>query len=100
MSRSFAIEHASRGNKKFKIEGGRYISDTPAQAAKKAFSQIYRQFCKCGGKMVMVIHMKETTKDSNKKIFKYKVSKVAEKTTVERDGKMITFNYRTKIEAI
>jgi hypothetical protein len=100
MSRSFAIEHASRGNKKFKIEGGRYISDTPAQAVKKAFSQIYRQFCKCGGKMVMIIHIKETTKDSNKKTYKYKVSKIAEHKTVERDGKTITFKYRTKVEAI
>lgn len=100
MSRSFAIEYASRGNKKFKIEGGRYMSDTPAQAAKKAFSQIYRQFCTCGGRMVMIIHMRETTKNSNKNIFKYKVSKITDKTTVERDGKTITFKYRTKIEAI
>jgi hypothetical protein len=100
MSRSFAIEEASRGNKKFKIQGGRYISDTPALAAKKAFSQIYRQFCKCGGRMVMIIHIRETTKDSHKKLYKYKITRIAEKKTIERDGKMITYNYKTKVEAI
>ena len=78
--------------------GGRYISTTPASAAKKAFSQYYRAHPKIS--KVLEIHVRETTSGSNHKIFKYKVSKVKDDSTVVRDNVEVHYKYKIKIKAL
>lgn len=99
MSRSFTIESVKRGNKSIKIDGGRYLSESPMAAAKKAFSQACR-FEGAKGKCSMTISIKETTAGSNKKIYTYKASRVIENKQVERDGIMINYKYATKIHSV
>lgn len=96
--RSFTVEALYRAGRKLKTSGGRYISKTPADAAKKAFSQYYRS--KKSGKMTLEVHIRETTNDSSNKIFKYKVSKTADDKKVERDGQIITYKYKTTVKAL
>ena len=98
--RSFTVEHfyTSSGTK-LRTRGGRYISSTPASAARKAFSQYYRSHKK-SGRFSLEVHIKETTSGSSHKIFKYKVSKVSEKRIVERAGETIVYNYTTKVKAL
>jgi hypothetical protein len=95
--RSFTVEALYKGKTKLKTSGGRYINKTPSEAAKKAYSQYYRGK---SGKLTLVVHLKETTSGSANKIFKYKISKVASKKTVERDGKMIKYKYETTVKAL
>lgn len=78
--------------------GGRYISATPASAAKKAFSQYCRAHPKSS--KVLEIHVRETTSGSNHKIFKYKVSKVKDDVTVVRDNVEVHYKYKIKIKAL
>ncbi len=95
--RSFTIDALYRGKSKLRTSGGRYISKTPSEAARKAFSQYYRGK---SGKMTLEVHIRETTNDSAHKIFKYKISKIASKKKVERDGKMIEYKYETIVKAL
>jgi hypothetical protein len=78
--------------------GGRYISTTPASAAKKAFSQYSRAHPRSS--KVLEIHVRETTSGSNHKIFKYKVSKVKEDLTVIRGNVEVHYKYSIKIRAL
>lgn len=96
--RSFTVEALYRAGRKLKTTGGRYISKTPSNAAKKAFSQYYRS--KKAGKMTLEVHIRETTNDSSNKIFKYKVSKTTDDKKVEKDGRVIEYKYKTTIKAL
>jgi len=99
MSRSFTIESAEKMNgQKINYTEGRFKSDTPRQAARKMFSKIY-SYLNITTPLILKITLRETTQGSNKKHFSYKVSKQSQKKTIERDGKLITFNYITKIES-
>lgn len=86
------------GRRMSNSSGGRYISTTPAAAAKKAFSQYCRAHPK--GQKVLIIHVRETTSGSSHKIFKYRVSKVKDDTTVIRDGVEVHYKYKIKIKAL
>lgn len=99
MSRSFTIDAIYRSGKKINFDGGRYISPTPSSAAKKAFTNAYN-FLNGNGKMMLEIHIRETTQDSNKKIYKYKVSRVKNITEVTINGKTIIYTFTTKIKAL
>jgi len=99
MSRSFTIESVLRGNKRVNFTGGRYISDSPMNAAKKAFSKAC-QFSRAKGKCVMKIKIRETTSGSDKKEFTYKVSRVYNPITIERDGETILYKYSVKIQSM
>ena len=99
MSRSFTIQSVSRGNKLVNFNGGRYISDTPMNAAKKAFSKACQDIG-VNGKCAMKIKMRETTAGSLKKEFSYKVTRVYNPISVERDGEMIFYKYSVKIQSI
>ena len=94
-SRSFTVEAIMHSGKKLTSKGGRYISSTPAGAAKKAFSHHSK-----AGHKTLEIHLKETTKDSKHKVYKYKVSKVKEDTDVKRGDTTIHFSYKTKVKAV
>ena len=99
MSRTFTIESVYRKNSKIRHDGGRFISSTPAGAARKAFSQVYRSL-NAKGKISLVLNIRETTSGSNKKIYKYKVSKTNENKQIERDGTVIFYKYITKVKAL
>lgn len=97
--RSFTVESFYKSGKKMKSSGGRYIGNTPASAARKAFSQYYRNHKK-QGRFTLEIHIKETTSGSSHKIYKYKVSKIKQETEVIRNGETIVYSYITKIKAL
>lgn len=97
--RSFTVEAFYKAGKKLRTSGGRYISSTPAAAARKAFSQYYRHHKK-SGRFSLEVYVRETTSGSAHKTFKYRVSKVSEHTEVERDGEVIVYEYTTKVKAI
>jgi hypothetical protein len=97
--RSFTVEALYKSGSKLRTSGGRYISTTPAGAAKKAFSQYYRHHKK-SGRFSLEVHIRETTSGSSHKIFKYRVTKVADHNEVERNGETIVYKYSTKIRAL
>lgn len=100
MSRSFTIESISRTRGgRVNYTGGRFISETPAGAAKKAFSKAYHSI-NATGPLSLKIKIRETTQGSLHKIFEYRVTRKAEKMQVERDGEIITYNFTTKIKSI
>lgn len=95
-TRSFTIVSV---NDKRKAKGssnadGRYISATPAGAARKAASQICRQTA-IRGQCTLYISIKETTRGSNGKIFHYKVKRVVVNEQVNHGGVMIKHKYAT-----
>lgn len=98
-NRSFTVESMHKACKSLGVNGGRYISSTPSGAAKKAFSQYYRNH-KNTGKLSLQIQIRETTSESSHKIFKYNVSKINQERQVVRNGKTITYKYITKVKAI
>lgn len=97
--RSFTIDAIYKQGNKTRFSGGRYISSTPSGAARKAFSQAQRHM-RHKGRLTLEIHMRETTQGSNKKMFKYKVSKINDSTEIERNGETVVYKYSTKIKAI
>jgi hypothetical protein len=98
MSRSFTIEsiHTTNG-KLVRFTGGRFVSATPASAARKIFSRVYRE-SKGRGPMTLKVAVRETTRSNEGKVFTYNVMRVAQKRQVERDGQLITYNFTTKVK--
>jgi len=71
--RSFTVVDAGKhGGCKTKFKGGLYKSRNPAAAAKKAFKELCR-VKRIRGVCTLVITIKETTKNSNKKAFSYRL---------------------------
>jgi hypothetical protein len=73
-------------------EYGRYISKTPAGAAKKACSKFCNSGGKCGASVLNIV-IRETTAGSSKKEFKYKYFRRDENKTVVRNGVEIHYKY-------
>ena len=97
--RSFTVITINKSGKKTRTDGGRYISKSPSSAARKAFSQYYRQH-KTSGQLSLEIHIKETTQNSSGKIFKYKVSKIKDPKDISRGKQIIHYEYTTKVKAL
>ena len=97
--RSFTVIALHKNGKKMRSDGGRYISKSPSSAAKKAFSQYYRNH-KTKGAFSLEIHIKETTQNSSDKIFKYKVSKVKDPKDITKGKQIIHYEYTTKVKAL
>ena len=97
--RSFTVDALYKSGSRLRTSGGRYISTSPASAAKKAFSQYYRNH-KRSGAFSLVVHIRETTSGSSHKTFKYRVSKVAERKEVVRGGETIVYKYITRVRAV
>lgn len=101
--RSFTVVKVSSGGKsrsKSKSKshvGGRFISSSPASAAKKAGTQICRNLK--GKKNSYIITIQETTQGSAKKTFSYKFSRIYDPVSVMRGGVEVTYNYKTSIKA-
>ncbi len=99
MSRTFTIEAVYKNGHKIRFDGGRYISDTPSSAARKAFTQAYRH-TKTKGKLSLELHIRETTQNSSHKTYKYKVSRLQNPTEASWLGENVVFKYTTKVKAI
>jgi len=102
MSRTFTVEAVYRNGNKLRFDGGRYHSDTPSGAARKAFTQAYRSVGNTGakGKLSLELHIRETTQGSAHKIYKYKVSRVQNTTEAEWIDESVVFKYATKVRAL
>lgn len=96
--RHFTIEaiYNTSGNK-LKHSGGRFTSNTPSEAARKAFSQALKH---TRNNKSLEIHLRETTQGSLHKTYTYKVKRVSQPTEVEINGEIITYQYTTKVKAI
>ena len=94
--RSFTVITINKSGKKTRSNGGRYISKSPSSAARKAFSQYYRNH----KTMSLEIHIKETTQNSSGKIFKYRVSKIKDPKDIIRGKETIHYEYTTKVKAL
>ena len=87
--RSFTIETIKKvQGGTLKYSGGRFLSETPAGAARKAFSKAYHSI-NATGPLSLKIHIRETTRGSANKIYKYKVTRKSEVNTVERETKLL-----------
>ena len=75
---------------------GRYLSKTPSSVAKKIGNRVL----KTEKKNTIKIKIKETTKDSKKKVFHYQVTRVKDPKTVIKDGKEIVFKYKTTVKKV
>ncbi len=75
---------------------GRYISRTPAGAARKAASRVCRE-SKIKGQCTLRITIRETTRGSSGKSFSYLAKRVKDPVTVERDGVRIQYKYKTVV---
>jgi hypothetical protein len=93
VKRSFEVIKVGSNN----VNGGRYLSKTPASAAKKAGSQLSKDK---EGAHNLRITIKETTRNSKKKEYTYDWSRVFEPTTVTINGKEVVYNYKTKVTAV
>ena len=98
--RTFTIESVKKANGgRVNYTGGRFVSDTPVAAAKKAFTKAYHYLNK-KGPLSLVITIRETTQGSHKKEYTYRIKRVAEKKEVERDGETIVYNFTTRAKAL
>jgi len=99
MSRSFTIVDIEKTNgSKLRYIGGRFMGESPSQVAKKVFSHAFRSCrTKCNSFKIIIC---ETTQNSRKKEYCYRVTKKNEKIDVERDGEWITFNFTTKVKSL
>ena len=107
-SRSFTVISV---NGKEKSEGGRYLSNNPSGAVRKAFNELLRkknsksksksQSKGKKGHVKMLLVLRETTEGSKKKEYSYKVKRLILKSPrrVElKNGQEIVYRYDTKVE--
>ena len=101
--RSFTIiSVSSKGKAKGSSNlGGRFLSTTPAGAARKASSQVCRN-SKIKGQCSLVISVKETTRGSSGKEFNYSVKRVklSNPQIVMRGNEEIIYKYTTKVKSL
>lgn len=98
--RSFTIDSIEkRGGGRVNYIGGRFISETPSGASRKAFTKAYHHM-NSKGAMSLKICVRETTSGSAKKEYYYRVTKKNEKTEIEKNGNIITYNFTTKIKSL
>lgn len=98
--RSFTIESIKRLNgSKVNYIGGRFESDTPSASAKKAFTKAYHHL-KTNGSLSLKITIRETTQNSNKKEYSYKIKRVSEYKQAQRGEQLVVYNFTTKCKSI
>jgi hypothetical protein len=93
MSRSFALLHND-------IKKGRYLSNAPVNAVKKAFNEHLRtkKSLKKSKKVTKTINIVETTQGSSHKQYAYKVTRALlkkPKVVVLKNGTEIVYKYQT-----
>ena len=98
--RSFTIESVQKlSGASVPYNGGRYISETPSGAARKAFTKAYHHLNSTGPLSLKIV-IRETTEGSAKKEFKYRVTRKSHTTEVQRNGEVVIYNFITKIKSI
>ena len=97
--RSFTILDITKTNgNKVNYTEGRFIGETPGSVVKKCFSHAYRHCRKnCNS---MKITIRETTQNSLKKEYRYRVTRIKDHRIVERDGEEIEYTYSTRVKSI
>lgn len=99
--RSFTIVAARKTDGSYiQNVGGRYLNNTPSGAARKAFTKLSREYLKPSGRASLEIHLRETTQNSSKKVFKYKVSRMPKKTDAGWIDEDLVFAFTTKVKAV
>jgi hypothetical protein len=80
---------------------GRYISKYPKNAAKKAFTKLSSMIDlkNSNRKKFLIFTIKETTKNSNKNMYKYIGTRIKlyEPIIIEKNGKNIVYKYKNII---
>ena len=109
-ARSFKVVaiSKSKGGESIPVEGdgGRYLSRSPAGAAKKAFAKIVAKRKTSRDTVTLIVTIQESTQGSAKKNFVYSVSRVKiDPTPVEyksKDGstKTMHFNFKTTAKSL
>jgi hypothetical protein len=102
MKRSFTVIEASTIHGTVKGEknlGGHFVNSTPVEAAKKAASKICAM-SKIHGRCTLVITIRETTRDSKNKEYKYKVKRVKNVQKIKINDKELTFKYNVVAESL
>lgn len=93
--RSFTISHSEVG-----ISGGRYVGKTPYAVAAKAARAIFKEY-DSKKKPEIRFELKETTRDSKGKVFKYIGVKESLETpiVVKRGDSQITINHKYHVKS-
>ena len=100
--RSFTVVDAGKhGGCKTKFKGGLYKSRNPAAAAKKAFKELCR-VKRIRGVCTLIITLRETTQDSKKKAFSYKLSrhKLKVPKVIKIGNTEVVYEYESTAKAI
>lgn len=77
-------------------EGGRYMSNSPMGAAKKAGSRLMRK----SGKNMVKLTVMETTRQSKNKQFSYAVKKEKVNDVAVRGGVQIVYKFKTVAKSL
>lgn len=99
--RSFTVESVktTKGSNVNKF-GGRYLSDLPVDAAKKAYSQICKTYRK-SGVCSYIITIRETTQGSLKKMYSYRIKRKKNPVDVMlKNGETIEFKYSVMAKSV
>lgn len=98
--RSFTIDKIEKSTGSvLRYNGGRFISENPASAAKKMFSHSSRH-CRTDCK-TLKITLHETTQGSLKKEYTYRVTRVKDPVEIEyKNGDVVVHEFRTKIKSL
>jgi len=102
MSRRFTVIHVEDVHGHIKGApnlGGHFVGSTPSSAAAKAAKKICRM-TQIHGRCTLLIHIMETTRDSQKKVYKYKIKRVKEPKKIERGGVLIKYKYRITVQSL
>lgn len=94
MPRTFTVEKSSINE-----SGGRYKSENPSSAAKKAASKL---FAKSKNAKTITFSLRESTRGSEKKVYEYKATQETLAKPVVRtiNGKEIVNKFKTVVVAI
>ena len=100
--RSFTIEKVTASNgRSINYIGGRFLSETPRQSAGKAFTKVYHHVQTTKTKPFSAkIVIRETTQNSNHKLYTYRVTKKNQKSVVLIDDEEVVFNFITKVKSL
>ena len=93
MTNTYTVEKSETG-----FTGGRYKSKSPAGAAKKAASRIF----KTTNKKTITLTIRETTQGSNKKLHKYEAKhiKLPKPIIIKIKGVEIKYEYKTEVKSL
>jgi len=102
MSRSFTIVDVKSKHKNVKCQdclGGRYLSETPNSAVRKAAQKVCQQY-DMKKECSMDITIKETTRGGRGKEYKYRVTRRRSDFIVSRGGNEICFKFEMDVKSL